>query len=127
MRFRQQVHMLTSVTEPFGQRLGLMLTPLKLLCMSTLCKPALAQMPGGPPSVGVVKAEPTAITESSEFIGRIQAINRVALTARVTAFLDQRFFTEGAEVKQGDLLYRLPHPPLPAPRRGAEAGGGGTR
>src|SRR6201993_1962221 len=114
MRFRQQVHMLTSVTEPFGQRLGLMLTPLKLLCMSTLCKPALAQMPGGPPSVGVVKAEPTAITESSEFIGRIQAINRVALTARVTAFLDQRFFTEGAEVKQGDLLYRLEQAPFQA-------------
>ncbi len=79
-----------------------------------LATPVRAQMPGGPPSVGVVKAEPTAITETSEFIGRIQAINRVALTARVTAFLDQRFFTEGAEVKKGDLLYRLEQAPFQA-------------
>jgi membrane fusion protein, multidrug efflux system len=82
--------------------------------MLALAFSAHAQTPGGPPSVGVVKAEQTAITETSEFIGRIQAIDRVALTARVTAFLDQRFFTEGAEVKQGDLLYRLEQPPFQA-------------
>jgi membrane fusion protein, multidrug efflux system len=114
MRFRQQVHFLASMTEPFGQRLGIMLTVFTLLCMPGLCMPARAQMPGGPPSVGVVKAEPTAITESSEFIGRVQAINRVALTARVTAFLDQRFFVEGTEVQQGDLLYRLEQAPFQA-------------
>jgi membrane fusion protein (multidrug efflux system) len=75
---------------------------------------ALAQMPSGPPAVGIVRAEPTAITETSEFIGRVQAIDRVALTARVTAFLEQRLFTEGAEVKQGDLLYRLERAPFEA-------------
>jgi membrane fusion protein (multidrug efflux system) len=56
----------------------------------------------------------TAITETSEFVGRVQAIERVALTARVTAFLDQRLFTEGTEVKQGDLLYRLERAPFEA-------------
>ncbi|HEX3573888.1 MAG TPA: efflux RND transporter periplasmic adaptor subunit [Rhodopila sp.] len=80
-----------------------------------------AQMPGGPPSVGVVRAELTAITETSEFIGRIQAIERVALTARVTAFLDQRLFTEGLEVKQGDLLYRLERGPFEAAVQQQEA------
>jgi membrane fusion protein (multidrug efflux system) len=73
-----------------------------------------AQMPGGPPSVGVERAVQTAITETSEFVGRVQAIERVALTARVTAFLDQRLFTEGTEVKQGDLLYRLERAPFEA-------------
>jgi membrane fusion protein, multidrug efflux system len=82
---------------------------------------ALAQMPSGPPSVGVVRAEQTAITETSEFIGRIQAIDRVALTARVTAFLDERLFTEGAEVKKGDLLYRLERPPFEAAVQQQEA------
>ncbi len=43
--------------------------------------PVRAQMPSGPPSVGVVRAQQTAITETSEFIGRIQAVERVALTA----------------------------------------------
>lgn len=73
---------------------------------------ARAQMPSGPPAVGVVRAQQTAITETSEFVGRVQAIDRVALTARVTAFLDQRLFTEGLEVKQGDLLYRLERAPF---------------
>src|SRR5262249_49111372 len=33
--------------------------------------------PGGPPAVGVVRAERQQITQSDEFIGRIQAVNRV--------------------------------------------------
>jgi membrane fusion protein, multidrug efflux system len=75
---------------------------------------AQAQMPGGPPAVGVVRASRQAVTETSEFVGRIQAVDRVSLTARVTAFLDQRLFIEGTEVKQGDLLYRLEQPPFQA-------------
>jgi membrane fusion protein (multidrug efflux system) len=76
--------------------------------------PALAQAPTGPPAVGVVRATRQAVTETSEFIGRIQAVDRVALTARVTAFLEQRLFTEGTEVREGDLLYRLERPPFEA-------------
>jgi membrane fusion protein (multidrug efflux system) len=77
--------------------------------------PARAQPgPAGPPAVGVVKAEKKAITETSEFVGRIQAIDRVDITARVTAFVEQRLFVEGTEVKQGDLLYKLEQPPFEA-------------
>ena len=68
----------------------------------------------GPPAVGVVKAERVPVTESDEFVGRVQAIGRVALVARVTAFLEQRLFNEGSEVKRGDLLYRLEQPPFAA-------------
>jgi membrane fusion protein (multidrug efflux system) len=70
--------------------------------------------PGGPPAVGVVRAERQRITQTDEFIGRIQAVGRVALVARVTAFLDKRLFVEGTEVKEGDLLYRLEQPPFQA-------------
>jgi membrane fusion protein, multidrug efflux system len=73
-----------------------------------------AQMPSGPPAVGVVRAEKQAVTETSEFIGRVQAVDRVVITARVTAFLQQRLFTEGTEVQEGDLLYRLERPPFEA-------------
>ena len=77
--------------------------------------PAFAQFgPPGPPAVGVVKAVREPVTQSDEFVGRVQATDRVAIVARVTAFLDQRFFTEGTEVKQGDLLYRLEQPPFQA-------------
>src|SRR5437660_6142677 len=66
-----------------------------------------AQPASGPPAVGVVRAERQQITQTDEFIGRIQAVGRVALVARVTAFLEKRLFVEGSEVKQGDLLYLL--------------------
>jgi membrane fusion protein, multidrug efflux system len=62
----------------------------------------------------VVRAERQQMTQTDEFIGRIQAVGRVALVARVSAFLEQRLFVEGAEVKKGDLLYRLEQPPFQA-------------
>lgn len=69
---------------------------------------------GPPPAVGIVEAIRRPITESSEFLGRIEAINRVNVVARVTAFLEQRLFTEGAEIKKGDQLYRLERGPFEA-------------
>ena len=74
-----------------------------------------AQAPAlGPPAVGVVRAEEKPLIETSEFLGRIQAIGRVNLVARVTGFLEKRFFDEGMEVKEGGLLYRIEQPPFQA-------------
>lgn len=70
--------------------------------------------PGGPPSVGVVSVVKKPVTETSNFVGRIQAVNRVDIVARVTGFLEERAFVEGAEVTQGDLLYRLERGPFEA-------------
>jgi len=83
-----------------------------------------AQFPGqgGPPSVGIVHAEKQPITETSEFVGRIAAVNRVELVARVTAFLDKQDFVEGSEVKAGDLLYVLEQGPFQADLEAKKAG-----
>src|SRR5712675_874338 len=70
--------------------------------------------PSGPPAVGVIDATTRPITETSEFLGRIEATNRVDIVARVTAFMDKRVFREGAEVKTGDLLYQLEQGPFEA-------------
>ncbi|MGC2199822.1 MAG: efflux RND transporter periplasmic adaptor subunit [Stellaceae bacterium] len=70
--------------------------------------------PAGPPAVGVVRVARQEITQSNEFVGRIQSIGRVSLVARVSAFLEKREFVEGAEVKKGDLLYLLEQPPFQA-------------
>ena len=67
-----------------------------------------------PPAVGVVEAIKRPITETSEFLGRIEAVNRVNVVARVTAFLEKRLFEEGAEIKTGDELYRLERGPFEA-------------
>ena len=70
--------------------------------------------PGGPPAVGVVQVQRRDIIETSEFVGRIAALNRVELIARVTAVVTERLFNEGGEVKTGDLLYRLERAPFEA-------------
>src|SRR6201993_121497 len=83
---------------------------LVLVPFSSRAQPA----PSGPPAVGVVRAEKQQMTQTDEFIGRIQSIGRVALVARVSAYLEKRLFVEGSEVKQGDLLYQLEQPPFQA-------------
>lgn len=76
---------------------------------------ARAQAPASaPPAVGVIEAIKRPITETSEFLGRIEATNRVNVVARVTAFIEKRVFVEGSEVKAGDLLYQLERGPFEA-------------
>src|SRR5882724_2608001 len=86
---------------------------LSILVMVPLA-PAWSQQPPPAPAVGVVKVEKHPITQTDEFIGRIQAINRVDIVARVTAFLEEIRFKDGAEVNNGDILYRLERGPFEA-------------
>jgi membrane fusion protein, multidrug efflux system len=80
-----------------------------------LATSAMAQpLPSGPPPVGVITLERRPMTDSYEFNGRIMPINSVNIVARVTAFLEKQLFTEGTDVKQGDLIYALERPPYQA-------------
>jgi len=103
------------------RRSGALCLPLCIALVLLSAQAGGQPAPGGPPAVGVVRAERQQITQSDEFIGRIQAIGRVALVARVSAFLEKRAFVEGAEVKQGDLLYLLEQPPFQAQVDAAKA------
>jgi membrane fusion protein (multidrug efflux system) len=64
--------------------------------------------------VGVVTVAKRPVIETSSFVGRIQAIDKVDIVARVTAFIAERTFPEGGEVEKGDLLYRLERGPFEA-------------
>jgi membrane fusion protein (multidrug efflux system) len=76
---------------------------------------AEAQMgPGGPPTVGITKAAETPIYQSSEYVGRIQAISKITVRARVTGLLEERNFKEGDEVKKGQQLFLIEQPPYQA-------------
>jgi len=57
--------------------------------------------------VGTVAAELRPITKATEFVGRVEAMERVDIRARVTGFLQDVLFKEGEIVKQGDVLYRI--------------------
>src|SRR6202045_275091 len=102
-----------------GRSMHLARVPIGLLVAGAItlgATPASWAQPAasGPPAVGVVEAVKRPITESSEFLGRIEAVNRVNVVARVTAFLEQRLFEEGNENKAGEHLYRLEQGPFEA-------------
>jgi membrane fusion protein, multidrug efflux system len=97
------------------------LAPALLLLLLAL-QPAQAQFgPQGPPAVGVITAERRPVTESTEFTGRIEAVNRVDIRARVTGFLQERLFQEGQEVRAGDVLFRIERAPFEAKLEQARA------
>lgn len=87
-----------------------------LLLWAGVAVPAAAQTPAGqpPPAVVVTAAEKRPITRSFPFVGRVQALDKVELRARVQGFLQQRVFTEGGAVKEGDLLFVIEKAPFEA-------------
>jgi membrane fusion protein, multidrug efflux system len=70
-----------------------------------------AQQQGAPPAiaVGTVAAERKLISKTLDFVGRVEAINRVQINARVKGYLEDVLFKEGDTVKEGDALYRIEH------------------
>lgn len=59
------------------------------------------------PHVTIEKAGYKSYTERFNFPGRIDAVNSVALKARVAGFLKDRLFEEGDIVKKGQILFVL--------------------
>ena len=67
---------------------------------------AQQQQPTAVP-VGVVRAAPKPIARTTDFVGRVEAISRVEIRARITGFLDEVQFKEGDLIKAGAPLYRI--------------------
>jgi multidrug efflux system membrane fusion protein len=61
--------------------------------------------PPGPPAIPVSRPVSREVTDFVEFTGRTDAVQAVDVRARVTGYLVQMPFKEGAEVKKGDLLF----------------------
>jgi len=60
-----------------------------------------------PPAVTVVKVSAAEIKPATTFTGRIEGKEKVELRARVEGFLEKRLFVEGANVKDGELLFGI--------------------
>jgi len=78
------------------------------LVVFALNSAALAQQPTSTAvPVGVVKAERRPIAKAGDFVGRVEAISRVEIRARITGFLEKVLFKEGDLIKEGSPLYRI--------------------
>jgi len=69
--------------------------------------------PAGPVEVGVVTITPRPVTLTTELPGRVSAFRVAEVRARVNGIVLKRHFTEGSDVKQGQVLFQID----PAPYR----------
>jgi membrane fusion protein, multidrug efflux system len=86
---------------------------------STSAKSAPAAPPAVPVSVAVVERRD--VTPFEEFSGRLEAVERVEVRARVSGAVQSVHFTEGALVKAGDLLVTIDPAPYAAETDRAQA------
>src|SRR5262245_38390895 len=77
------------------------------LSIRAACSVAAAQSAPPPPAVSVTPVVSRQVTETIDYVGRLTAVDKVDIVARVTGFLEQRTFKEGQYVKKGDLLFRI--------------------
>ncbi|MBB5208105.1 efflux RND transporter periplasmic adaptor subunit [Chiayiivirga flava] len=70
------------------------------------CTPEAAQMPP-PPQVSVAEVVVRDVSQWDDFSGRIEAIQNVELRPRVSGYIESVNFTEGQEVKAGDVLFTI--------------------
>lgn len=76
-----------------------------------------------PPELVVTVAYPVqkSVISYDEFTGRTEAVGLVEVRARVSGYLNKVAFTEGSEVKQGDLLFEIDPRPFQADLDRAQA------
>jgi membrane fusion protein (multidrug efflux system) len=107
----------TVVAPDAGGRMTLRIAPRRCLAIVlavslTACgksEPTTAPAAAPPPAVTVVRVAREDVTPRSTFTGRIQAVDKVELRARVEGFLEKR-----AVVKAGDLLLVIEKAPYEA-------------
>lgn len=103
----------------------------RFICMCTLAGvllsgTAAAQQSGtgsAPPlpAVGYITASEKDVTPQVSFVGRMEAVQRVDLRARITGFLMEQPVADGAIVSKGDLLFVIEQPPFAARVQEADA------
>jgi membrane fusion protein (multidrug efflux system) len=81
---------------------------------------ALAQVP--PPVVGVIAVPVQDVSASSEFVGRVEALNAVDIRARVEGFIQERPFKEGQSVREGQVLFVIEKTAYEAALASSQAG-----
>lgn len=87
-------------------------------CSSNKGAPAAA-----PPTTQVTASYPLKkqIVEWDSYTGRLEAVDFVEIRARVSGYLEDIYFDEGHEVKQGDLLFQIDPRPFKAELNRAKA------
>ena len=88
-------------------------------CVDANSKPADTAAGGAPVTAAVVLEKP--VTETQEFSGRLEAIERVQIRSRVGGFITAVNFQPGGKVKKGQVLFVIDTRPFQAEANRADA------
>jgi RND family efflux transporter MFP subunit len=94
------------------------------LVLSACARNEAAESHAAPPAPQVTVASAIArkVTDSGEFTGRFEAVERVEVRPRVSGYISSVNFNEGSEVRKGDVLFVIDPRPYQAERDRAAAG-----
>lgn len=92
------------------------------LCVLAGCGKGGQEAQPPPPEVGVVSVQPRTVPLTRDLVGRVSAYRSADVRARVAGVLLKRVYTEGSEVKAGQLLFQIDPAPLKAVLANAQAG-----
>jgi RND family efflux transporter MFP subunit len=93
------------------------------LAALSLNRRADEKAPAAPPlqTVTVAPVPEREISEWDEFTGRLEAVDQVEIRPRVSGYIKRVTFTEGREVKKGEVLFEIDPRPYQAELARAEA------
>lgn len=95
-------------------------------CDEAVGKARAAAGNGAPPITAAIVLE-QAVAESHAYTGRLEAVERVDIRARVGGYITSIHFKPGAEVSKGDVLFEIDARPFFAERDRAEAAANAAR
>jgi membrane fusion protein (multidrug efflux system) len=77
-------------------------------------KPPAQQQQPPPTEVGVVAAHAQSVPLTQDLVGRVSALRTADVRARAAGILQKRTYTEGSDVKEGQVLFEIDPAPLRA-------------
>ena len=83
------------------------LVAMGVLLAVAACKSTKTSTTAPPPAVTVAKPVVQSVADYLDFTGNTAAIMSVTVVARVEGYLERIHFADGAQVKQGDLLFTI--------------------
>ena len=90
---------------------------LGLACLAALAvggcgKKEKAAPSAQPPAVSMIEVVPRDMPVTAEYVAQTQSSREVNIYARVSGFLDRRLYTEGAAVREGQVLFQMDAKPF---------------
>jgi RND family efflux transporter MFP subunit len=110
-----------SGSHPIAFRRAVLCGVLTAAALASGCKRQNAYVAPPPPQVGVAQPVRQVVTPYLEATGNTVAYNEVDLVARVSGFLQEIRYTDGAAAKRGDTLFVIEPAPYQAKLQQAQA------